>query len=86
MPIRTYSLNSREAYEALRRDPDDLWGPSRCGEPRMPEGGEGVGPSFHAVPPEQNTCPERVEVIDEDERQQAREWLWHLENGRIGGS
>ena len=73
MPIRTFSLDSREAYEALRRNPNDLWGPPRCGEPRMPQGGEDVGPvgSFHAVPPEQN--------IDEDERQQARAWLWHLE-------
>ena len=43
MPIRTYSLNSREAYEVLRRDPNDLWGPSRCGEPRIPPGGEEVG-------------------------------------------
>jgi len=63
MPIRTYSLNSREAYEALRRDPLDLWGPRRHDEPRIPPGGEDVGPvgSFHAVPHEPN--------IDEDERQ-----------------
>lgn len=92
MPIRTYSLNSREAYEALRRDPLDLWGPRRHDEPRIPPGGEDVGPfdaaelvvrnpNIDEVDPE--GCVRRTERGDQGRH--AREWLWHLENGGIGG-
>lgn len=73
MPIRSFSLNSPEAYEALCGDRERPWIPNGAlpREPRWPRG----------------ESPVWVNAATDAEAEDAvRAWLWHVEAGRIGGN
>ena len=72
MPIRTFSLNSPEAYEAMREPRVRPWIPA------------GSLPSTPVWPRKDE--PVWVQADSEDEADDAmRAWLWHLGEGRMGG-
>jgi hypothetical protein len=69
--IRSFSLNSPEAYEALCPRAERPWIPNGAlpRQPRWPRGESNVS----------------VAAADEDEAEGAvREWVRHVEAGRIG--
>ena len=71
--MRTFNLNSPEAYEALCRPEDRPWIPNGA-LPREPRWGH-------------RPDPVAVQAESEAEAGDAfRAWLWHLESGRIDGS
>jgi hypothetical protein len=72
MPIRTFTLNSPEAYEALCEPRERPWIPNGS-LPREPRWPDRSGPLWMSG------------EGGHDADEAAREWLWHLENGRIGG-
>ena len=73
MPIRSFSLNSPEAYEALGGRSDRPWIPNGA-LPREPKWGR-------------RAAPVDVAAADGAEADEAvRDWLRHLEAGRIGSA
>lgn len=71
MPLRSFSLDSPEAYEALGGRSNEAWIPNGAlpREPRWPRG----------------KSPLWVLGGDQDAADDAvREWLAHVESGRIG--
>ena len=72
MSMRTFSLNSAEAYEALCPRAERPWIPNGA-LPREPKWGR-------------KEAPVHVAAADGAEADEAvRDWLRHVEAGRIGG-
>jgi hypothetical protein len=68
--MRTFSLKSDEAYEALRVPPDPYgWGPRLSREPNFPK-----EPDYVSV----------ITETEVEARTAFKEWLRHVDNGRIG--
>ena len=72
MPIRSFSLNSPEAYEALGGRREQAWIPNGA-LPREPKWGRRESPVWVNAD------------TDEDAQRAFGEWLAHVQAGRIGG-
>jgi hypothetical protein len=87
MSIRSFSLNSREFYEAVREPEEEPWikAGSLPREPKWPLRSDGVwdGPAQLV-----RGTGEQVHEKNDDEVAGGafREWLGHVEAGRIGGA
>ena len=71
MPIRSFNLNSPEAYEALAEPRARPWIPAGS-LPRRPRWGEHSDPLWVSA------------ETDAEAEDAACAWQWHLEEGRIG--
>jgi hypothetical protein len=85
MSIRSFSLNSPEAYEALGGRSDRPWIPNGA-LPRERASTESLGGFSSAAlwPRGESSVSVRAETDDEAE-DAFREWQRHVEAGRIGG-
>ena len=87
MPIRTFTLNSREFYEAVCEPRERPWIPNGAlpREPRRPTPSSGVWGmaeqgwfrNRHA-----ESVQRREDHLTDEEQWAAREWLRHVEAGR----
>lgn len=84
MPIRSFSLNSPEAYEALCGRRDRPWIPNGA-LPRQPNFPGGESPVWVGSAEAVSRTGEHCRAPTDDEAEHAlREWMRHVDAGRIG--